>query len=160
MHRVCVYAVNILSLVYCVWLIFTGRLCSEAVRLVWIHGLKIPFVAVKMAKVIGWFGTVAAFFASVIVFYMAALVLGAFGWENWLVPGLVLGPVSLAPVAIYGWTYEGMLSMLGFALGAVPFPLDWPVCWKEAPVAHCVMYVVLGCVGAIIDRTKYVGWLV
>jgi hypothetical protein len=83
-----------------------------------------------------------------------ALVLGAFRIDNWVMPGIIIGATTLTPTAVTGWTYEVTGSLLGFGLGSVTFPLDWPVCWKNPPASHVVGFVIGSCAGAFVDLGK------
>ena len=152
-----VLLVDLFCVSLCVYLVGAGMVCQKAAMLVYVQVVKVPVVLVALARVVGWMGAVAAVVSSVVVFWVMAFVVGAFSWENWIVTGMIVGPVALAPVVLDGWTCETMLSLFGFVAGAVPFPLDWPVCWKEAPVAHCVLFAALGFVGAVMDCLKG-GW--
>jgi hypothetical protein len=99
----------------------------------------------------GVLGILSILISSTLILFFMVIILSAFSMANWILPVLVLGSSSLAPVAVQGWTYEAIISLGGFVAGSVPFPLDWPVAWKEPPIPHIFLFVIGSLIGGVID---------
>jgi hypothetical protein len=138
------------------YLIFGKLICTHSWRiLIARFVLRVP-VAVSAFVESGFpaVAIVAVFFAAVLTILLLSFVLGAFSLRNWILPAIVLGPTTLSPIVVDGWSWDAVVSLIGFGSGSITFPLDWSVCWKEPPVAHLVMFVVGSFIGSIIDFAR------
>ena len=132
---------------------YNKSFCQNSMRVLFIQALRIPSSAVKLTRKVGKLGSFSAMVSSIIVFLSLAYIFGSSSPVNWVPMGIVVAPISLAPVAAEGWTVTSLLGLAGFTLGAASFPLDWPICWKEPPVANIFMYSVLSLAGSIMDAS-------
>lgn len=143
--------VSVISVSYLFYLMYNRSFCRKSTHVLFLQALRIPLSVVKLTRKLGKLGCLSAVISSIIVFISMAYILGAFSCTNWILTGLIIAPGTLAPVAVDGWTFTSTLGLVGFALGAVPFPLDWPICWKEPPIPHIFLHSILTMVGAILD---------
>jgi hypothetical protein len=156
MDRRLITCLSLIELCHTAYLIFGKLICAESWRILVVRFvLRIP-IAISTLVQAGFPAVpiVAVFFAAFLTLLFLSFVLGAFSLRNWILPAIVLGPTTLAPVVVDGWSYDALLSLAGFGSGSITFPLDWPVCWKEPPVSHLVMFVVGSFIGSVIDLTR------
>lgn len=143
--------VSLVSVFYSFYLIYDRSFCRNATRVLFLQALRIPSSVVILTRKLGKLGCFSVMLSSILVFISMSYILGAFSQTNWVFTGLIIAPTSLAPVAVTGWTFASALGLAGFALGAVPFPLDWPICWKEPPIPHVFLHSLLSLIGSVVD---------
>lgn len=95
---------------------------------------------------------VASFFAGISVSLFTAFLLGVFDLHDWLLTCVLIGTSETSLLALKKMPKASKYAIIGMVLGCIPFPLDWPVYWKETPIASILFASIGNLFGNIVDN--------
>lgn len=133
--------------------LMTKHFCVDAQQIIALHTLFwFPsfFYSIKQSNA-SIKSIILSIFSSVFLFFIGCIGLGCFNFKNWMTSMLFYSPVIIGQIGFSECSYSSAFSVLGFIIGCVPFPLDWPICWKEPPVSHAFLMLFGSILGSLID---------